>query len=148
MLNKVRLLKLADLLEADAANPTGIKFDLSQWAMPSDLSGAGDMGTGYSIDTVTVPVSCNTAGCALGLAAISGVFKDEGFGFKIGEATGWLLPTFNDEVGYDAGRHFFGLDYEQTNHLFDPDFFSDTKGAEAELEVAKRIREVVAEGDD
>ena len=30
-MNKKRLLKLADLLEADANNPKGIKFDMGTW---------------------------------------------------------------------------------------------------------------------
>ena len=56
-MNKKRLLKLADLLEADAKNKKGIKFDY--WAT-ANLADPKE------------PISCGTSACAMGLAALSG----------------------------------------------------------------------------
>ncbi len=76
------LLRFADLLEADANNPEGVKFDLGAWAQDSRLD-LNKMSPDeveqllYPTTIETVPVNCGTAACALGLAAISGAFKDE-----------------------------------------------------------------------
>ena len=64
-MNKRRLLKLADLLEADAENKTGVQFDLKGWGHSHD-------------DDTPVAVSCGTTACAMGLAVLSGAFADAG----------------------------------------------------------------------
>jgi hypothetical protein len=61
--NKKRLLKLADLLEADAKNRKGIKFDLGTVAMSSAEDG------NFIKGELEPSVSCNTVACAMGLAA-------------------------------------------------------------------------------
>lgn len=54
------LLKLANLLDTNAANPNGVKFDYDYWGhVPRDTE---------------VAMNCGTTACALGLAAISGQF--------------------------------------------------------------------------
>jgi hypothetical protein len=94
--NKKRLLKLADLLEADAKNKKGVAFDLTAWAKKK--CDGDDYYSPYSFQREEkVEVSCNTAACAWGLGAISGVFKKQGVAYEITEA-GMLIPTY-------AGSH-------------------------------------------
>src|SRR6266403_4799676 len=79
----------AELLEADANNPEGIKFDLGTWAADARIN----LATGYRDprdkqlykykDNEVVPVNCGTQACAFGLFALSGAFKEEGLGYKI-----------------------------------------------------------------
>lgn len=125
-----RLLRLAALLEEDAANDKGIKFDLGQWAEVTDPDN---------------PVSCGTQGCAIGLALVSGIFKDEGFGsqFQRQYHPTYLPPGWqkgNAIGGWSAIQAFFEIDHDQAIELFLMDSYVIVKGAEAELEVADRIR--------
>lgn len=153
-MNTVRLLKLADLLEADAANPKGVKFDLDTWASDArmiDLKWDNDLieSLKYDPNTKIIPVSCQTAACAMGLAAISGAFKDEGLSWRI-NSDGWLVPTFNETESFTAAEEFFDLDgYGEAEYLFSSDRYphADRKGQQGELAVAKRIREFVANDD-
>lgn len=69
-LQKERLLKLADPLEADANNPTGVKFDLTVWAAPAAQQEAVEHHDYDAINaakfregTTEVPLDCNTAVC-------------------------------------------------------------------------------------
>lgn len=142
-MNKRRLLKLADLLEADAANKKGAAFDLGTWAKKKDEDGYYDA---YAFTPgETVPVSCNTAACAWGLAAISGAFKRSGVGYKI-EDNGYLVPTYDDLEDFDAAEAFFDINETQADFLFEGIHYPDnkTKGAAGERYVAKRIRDFVA----
>lgn len=148
-MNKERLLKLADLLEADAANPEGIKFDLSFWGADAQYSGAdwdtkeALQGQGVGLKPGrAIPVNCGTAACAVGLAAISGVFADEGLGYKL-TCNGELSPMFDENESWDAVYDFFGLTEEQATSLFSDASYTVKRGAEAELAVATRIRRFV-----
>jgi len=137
-MNKERLLKLADLLEADAKNPKGVKFDLSEW--------------GEAVDPKT-PVNCGTSACAVGLACISGAFKKEGLGYEVVEGKEWddldkpsaiytINPTYKKMSGWDAVAKFFGIGYADAEYLFSSyEYNSIPKGAKGERTVAKRIRE-------
>lgn len=145
-----RLLKLAELLEADAANPEGVKFDLTAWGY-STIAGGDRFDNKFRRDQKVIPVSCDTAACAWGLAAISGIFKEEGVSFEISASERALVPSFNNLYGFDAAKAFFELGedtdgLEQVSTLFDTPSYMFLKGAPAELEVAKRIRELVANG--
>ncbi len=148
-MNKERLLKLADLLEADAANPEGVKFDLNFWAADAQFSGKNyeergvlkDQGMGFK-EGEAIPVNCGTAACAVGLACISGAFADEGLTYKINH-NGDLLPVFEDYEDWGAAEIFFDLTDEQSSKLFSPGSYSNRTGASAELEVAMRIRGLV-----
>ena len=143
-MNKKRLLKLADLLEADAKNRRGIKFDLSTW------------GETPNIAAFTEP-SCNTTACAIGLACVSGVFKRGGLSFKVNEE-GSIIPILESTVTnywgeetstleeFDAVDQFFDLEDRESTFLFSEEEYprAKRKGAEGERFVAKRIRDFVA----
>jgi len=142
-MNKKRLLKLADLLDADAKNKKGIKFDLNQWARPasSEVQFTEDEG---------VPVDCGTAACAVGLACISGAFKRSGFYYRLcyceGPSRLHVVPTFNGKEDMDAVDEFFDISCAESNHLFQAHSYPKTKqkGALGERAVAKRIRDFSA----
>lgn len=141
-MNKRRLLKLADLLEEDAANKKGVKFDLGSWATPSE-------GMTFA-NTKEVPVDCNTSACAMGLACISGAFKREGLTYEFDYSHiygGHILePNHEGNIGFAAARSLFDINDADSYFLFDPDEYptSKTKGAAGERFVARRIRDFVA----
>lgn len=154
-MNVERLERLASLLERDAANETGVKFDLGTWASPGDSSKAWH-------DNSELPrVDCGTSACALGLAAISGEFEADGLtaiyepfaSASVDPVTGkprayHLYPAYKTHpegyqyLGFDAGEHFFDITDDDAKYLFDPDCYANTiLGADGEREVALRIRE-------
>lgn len=124
-----RLLKLAELLEADAKNKKGIKFDLCLW--------------GDAIDRKT-PISCNTTACAMGLAVASGAFTRAGL--RPVPRTGNLIPRVGRARGFDAAARLFLITHAESEWLFMDDYydFQNTIGAKGERAVAKRIRDFVA----
>lgn len=132
-MNKRRLLKLADLLEADAKNKKGIKFDLETW--------------GYANNDDDAPVShsCGTTACAVGLAVVSGAFKRSGLKnyFEGGSS---ICPEFEGKNEWPAVRAFFGLSFGEDEFLFSDHRYpvGKTIGAIGERYVAKRIRDFVA----
>jgi hypothetical protein len=139
------LLRLADGLEKDAAKPDGIKFDLGTWAGPSDQPyGYWPMG---EPPVEPVPVSCGTTACALGFAAISGLFKAEGLKYEFCDVSTFgkdrllLEPSFYGHTGFNAGAYLFDITMDDSRYLFDPDCYDGTpREAEGELLVAARIR--------
>lgn len=131
MNGRERLAVLADALEANAANPTGMKFDLGVWLDPGD----------------TLPtMNCGTVGCAVGLAMLLPALQAEGLGGQLSVWNGKPAPKFESNFGWDAVTRFFDLGYIPSTHLFDAAEYKDgpTHGAEAELRVAKRIREYLS----
>jgi hypothetical protein len=138
-MNSERLLRLADLLEADAARPDGIKFNLGCLVElnPKD-------------DSDKVSVNCGTQACAVGLAAISGAFENEGLGYTLED--GGFEPIFGGEVcEWDwAAEKLFEIEPKVVNFLFTIDgYWGDDDrlpmiGADAEREVAQRIRDLVS----
>lgn len=142
-MHKRRLLKLADLLEADAKNEQGVKFDLGSWGRVSNTEQV---------------VSCGTAACAAGLAAISGAFKKDGLGYRIDpyefmDGTRSIEITLNGECEsnnkYDGSflnsKKFFGLSVAEAEFIFTPNAYEATpRRSEGEILVAKRIRDFVA----
>jgi hypothetical protein len=141
-MNKRRLLKLADLLEADANNKTGVRFNLGTVVNP---------GKNLPKDAKTVPVSCGTQACAMGLAAITGAFKRNGLSYRIDarpDETFIETTMYGTDIEYDdAAMELFGISYEEANFLFTPSFYpsrSPKTGSRGELLVAKRIRDFVA----
>lgn len=143
-MNKRRLLKLADLLEADAKNAKGIQFNLCTIIRTDDVYAAAASGT--------VPMSCGTSACAVGLAALSGAFKrSAGLSYKLVHSE-WgieIKTTINGQSrAYDrAAMAVFGLTMRQVDFLFTPTRYGigePISGAIGERYVAKRIRDFVA----
>lgn len=147
-LAKERLPRMSGLLRADAANPTGVKFDLGTWAEPADNSicvlKAWSTEQGFK-----VPLDCGTKACAFGLGAISGEFAAEGLSYVIGDGsqmpTGTLTPTLTREgrptlTHFYAAAELFDISLSDARYFFDPDCYSGVpKEAEGELMVADRI---------
>lgn len=148
-IRKRRLLKLADLLEYNAKNRKGAKFDMGTWGRVDDANAEPEM-------------SCGTTCCALGLAAISGTFKRAGLGFEIHKdnTTSPIQIIYrNPKTGrklrgdaLDAATKVFHITRYEAEHLFIPmsypcGFFeSGTTGAKVERKVAKRIRKLAETG--
>ena len=141
-MNKRRLLKLADLLEADAKNKAGIKFDLSTVVTPNPK---------LPLDAKAVPVSCGTQACAMGLAAITGAFKRNGLSYRVDPQENELFieTTMHgvDTDFDDAASELFDITLQEADFLFTPSAYpqrAPKTGARGELLVAKRIRDFVA----
>lgn len=141
-MNKKRLLKLADLLEADAKKKKGVKFNLSLWGKVDVIDP----------DQVpkTVKVDCGTTACAIGLACISGAFKRAGLrAVTVSKnATGGnnIKPAFGQYREWSAVQEFFGLNFDALRFLFTNAWYDheNMDGARGEKIVAKRIRDFVA----
>jgi hypothetical protein len=142
------LLKLADLLEADALNEKGVKFDLGYWAAPANIANT-DL---FPTNDTAIPVDCNTRACAMGLAVISGAFEDQGLhasyhlahngGYRMIPAlpNPWRGTPYED---FEAAEKLFDIEHTDATYLFDQAYYGDlTRGAEAELTVARRIRDL------
>lgn len=123
-----RRLHLVAALRANAANTTGMKFDLSGW-LASDWNHSPAQ-------------NCGTTGCAVGLAMLQPAFNEEGFRYNGNDPK---YRNHRDELwtGWRAVNNYFGLTLDQSLDLFselraerreDP-----TYGAEAELKVAERL---------
>lgn len=161
----VRLERMRDLLRRDAANPTGVRFDLGGWAGPADSpqgsSGYWEIPEGvemvdrYYSDfaPIKVEASCNTMACAFGLAAISGEFAAEGLTYSFmmrsnGSGQGILMPTLPNKYGNSHGlmaaAELFDISPEDASYFFDPEHYDGTpKEAEGELLVAQRIDDFI-----
>lgn len=139
-MKKQRLLKLADLLIADASRSNGIKFNLGVVA-ESDIAKDG-----------IVKLDCGTHACAFGLAALSGAFKRAGLSYAVephsfGEGFRIITLMHGKETDWsDAAEDVFGLNTNEVDFLFTPDSYPNgvQRGAAAERIVAKRIRDFVA----
>jgi len=147
-MNKRRLLKLADLLEANAKNRKGARFNIRTW---------GD------VDNDAEPeLSCGTTVCAIGLAAVSGAFKRAGLRYKI--EPGWFsynIEVFHEDKaairrlgdssasGFLAARLLFDLSEREAAFFFLPareggcGLPNNGQGAVAERALAKLIRRFV-----
>lgn len=127
---RARLRKLAGLLEADAKNKNGIKFDLGTWGKSSGTP---------------VAMSCGTTACAMGLATISGVFKREGLHNEYHPNYGIIVPKIGRWAGLDAAMKLFEIKHREAAFLFyDESYKGATIGAAAERAVARRIRNFAA----
>ena len=82
--------------------------------------------------------SCGTAACALGHAAMIPSFRRAGL--KLSESSS-REPEHNGVHGYLAGASFFGIDYWQSDWIFNPMWYRANHPTR--FEVAKRIRDVI-----
>lgn len=150
-----RLLRLSDLLDRDAANEKGVKFDLGTWADKSDHSNW--------LENSPVPVDCGTTACAMGLAAISGEFAKEGLIAHFEPVAPWNNVPYGPPLhytlypmivttdyrgiarncsGFEAAEKLFNITEDDAHYLFDSDSYEGTpRGAEGERFVAQRIRD-------
>lgn len=144
-MNKKRLLKLADLLDKNAANKKGLKFNLHNWG---DSVVADDQTSGLirSVDgNVRFTMDCNTTACGMGLAAISGAFKRAGLEYII-SLHGRAAFIYDFEMkgvamdGIEAAMELFGISRSQALALFVGDGQKRIRGVAAEMELARRIR--------
>lgn len=141
-MNKRRLLKLAAMLEADAKKKTGISFNLSTVVQTDEPVSR------------KVKLNCGTQACAMGLAAISGVFVYCGLSYRLNPdfcGAAAIVTTVNGKsLDYDlAAMATFDLTERQAGFLFTPSDYPDgmsLRGHDAELYVAKRIRNFVKTG--
>lgn len=138
--NPAKLLKLADLLEADANDQTGLKFDMQTWG--ETAAPLGNL------------MSCNTTGCAMGVVAFSGAFDDDGVVFKLAIAGSMRIGIYKygeclADDGYETARYLFGITGFEALALFYPGAYPRDmrEGAVAELGVAARIRKFVGDRD-
>lgn len=140
-MQRARLLKLAALLERDARNKRGVRFNMAKWGQ---------------VDDTNDHLSCGTEACALGLAALSGEFSRAGLGCNIelwGGIDIWRkTPRGLRHGALEAGRAVFGLSCRQAYFLFMPGAYLlrarhsiETCGAAVERRVARRVR-ALAEG--
>ena len=138
-----RLLKLAALLLADAKNKKGIKFDIGTVVRVADPT------------KEEIPLDCGTTACAMGLAAISGVFKKQGLTAKfakkdpnnLGDPSPSVWCAWNGRLrDYDrVAISLFGITQNQANYLFSPWTYpvNMKRGAAGEKEVVRRIHRIV-----
>lgn len=144
------LLRGADLLEADANNPNGIKFDLGVWVKPSSTGAEEPVFYTFPEPVEKLPVNCETTACAVGLFCLSGQFEKDGLGYEFHQQSGGyiLIPTFTDKDGdkfdtFQAAAQLFRISHDDAQYLFDPDSYDVVAGAGAELDVAARIRNFI-----
>lgn len=131
-----RMLTLATLLEADAKNKYGLKFDLGTW--------------GDGVDRNHMGLDCGTRACAMGLAALSGKFKRAGLRYKIrdnsdffGDSTN-LVVMLGNRRGFSAAQKLFDLSEDEAEWLFSKNYYTLEQGKGAERAVAKRLRRFAA----
>jgi hypothetical protein len=127
-MNKKRLLKLADLLEADADNSKGVKFDMEDWVVMTNPK---------------KPISCGTVACAMGLAALSGAFKRAGLGYKIDREWGIEVTMHGAGSGIKSAAELFDISFDEAEYLF---VEQTGKGARGERKIAKLLRKFVQRG--
>lgn len=127
-MNKRRLLKLADLLEANAKNKKGPKFDMSLWGLVEDTE---------------APMSCGTTVCAMGLAAVSGAFKRAGLGYDLDLRKGLIITMPSTWSAIGSAQELFEISPDEAEWLF-MDALPLAKGAKGERQMAKLIRDFVA----
>lgn len=144
-MNKRRLLKLAALMDevADRVPKSGPKFDITTWGQ-TKVNGEG------FADLDKHPVlSCGTAACILGEAALSGAFKRQGLRYTV-DAGGRIVVRLGAHDGFEAAQELFGLTRDETHAIF---AYSELygpgvmpKGRRGALKAAKTIREFVERG--
>ncbi len=138
-----RLMRLRDILVADANNPKGARFDLDGWAMPAGIGGMSWDELKDHLSGWEPAMNCGTAACAVGLACLSGEFASEKLAFhRDGDS---IAPVFGGYRHWSAVKLFFGLNEKEAEHLFQSDSYHVAQGAEAELAVAHRIAVFVRE---
>ena len=131
-----RLARLAGLLDdyADGLVNIGREFDLQDWGHEGETYRGGFLWL--------KKIECGSAACAVGLACLSGVFRNEGLEAER-YADGGIVPVFGPLQEWDAVRAFFGLNQEQSYYLFLGTSYPVSTGVVAARAVATRIRSML-----
>ncbi len=135
MANRKRLEILSGLLRKDAANPSGVQFNLGTWGKTSIFNAPEN----------ALTLGCETQACAIGLACLSPELQAEGLNYKVDYrryALKQLTPIFGNHRSWSAVCEFFEIDGAAASHLFSATQYGEsTIGHAAELAVADRIDE-------
>lgn len=134
-INTDRLSRLASMLDVYKNAPAGTPdFDLKNWSEPKFIT-AGHLWWKRTEE-------CGTAACAVGLACLSLAFKDEGL-TSLKMLSGHIVPVFGGDTSWEAVDAFFGLTKKQSTRLFQNDSYAISRGPQAAIAVAARIRALV-----
>jgi hypothetical protein len=127
-----RLERMVALLDRHIAEPK-INFNLASWVTSVSKRGG--------ITNLFRKVECHTAACAVGLALVSGEFKEEGLkmGYETIDGTSGISPLYEGETSYTAVAKLFGISRDQAIQFFSPNSYYDFRGKEAALAVRNRI---------
>lgn len=143
-MNIENLKTLHDLLVADANNRRGMKFDLN---ILSDYDGTRSWWELFTFQSSSVKLNCNTTGCAMGLAAMSKAFPE--LTYLVDETNQFRVVYQGYRSTYiHAGAKLFDIDPATAAVLFTPDAYPAKlrEGAAAELECARRVKELIDDG--
>lgn len=112
-----------------------MRFDIQYWFDP----GKPD----YTSDKAIKPgISCGTAACALGSAALYPPFKKAGLKFmRCDSFFNEYVPMYKDFVGFYAGDRFFKISSAESRWLFDPQEYRRKRVAPSN--VAKRVDRLI-----
>jgi len=154
-----RLTRLAEVLEGQKL-AASVSFDLSTWLdadagtdpdhvflspVTAERVSAGTGTDNYAVVDAAV-LSCGTVACAVGHAALIPEFQ--ALGLKLvrdvtpePSAFG-AMPFFDGKVGWAAVHAFFDIDQDWADYLF---MRTHYEGSPSPLQVAVRIREVIAD---
>lgn len=140
MTPKERLAFLANALEANAADPGGMRFDLSSWMKIYYDPLQGPLKPLFDENhQLTAKRDCATVGCAVGLACLLPEFQSEGLTIVLHERLG-VVPCWDGYVSFAAVRAFFDIEHSLAEYFFHPQYSRQITGAAAERQVASRIR--------
>jgi hypothetical protein len=121
-MHKERLLRLVDLLNTsydgndrgDPGNGRRIKFHMPSWITASK--------SGSEVDLMT----CSTAACACGSAALNPWFREQGLGLTHLRGAEWDI-TYGGKRNMAAAAAFFDIDIDigEASALFNPMHYDD-----------------------
>lgn len=139
-LKYAQIKKLADLLRRDARNRKGLKFHMGTWGRRRNFQ--KPMG-----------LNCNTTACAMGAAALSGIFAEQGLTGEAyvyvgaeGRSEGsnidfkWHGRTASNPIS--LAQRLFGFTYDEAAALFTGNLSKFQRGAKAELEMASTLSKI------
>lgn len=133
-----RLTKLAELLESHngfrVIDVEGDKviFDLSGWSCDAEIMCEAERAEAFS-------VNCNTSCCAVGLAAMTKWFSDQGLHLEDCDVDRDVM--FNGYSGWHAVQVFFELGGDVASNLFSASSYEERA---VPSQVAARIRALLA----
>lgn len=131
-----RLKQLKYMLENHHKLFKTVKFDIDTWCSIKEMDDKIKDNTPAN----EIPKSCGTAACALGSAALYEPFRKEGL--KIHCIVNADV-IYRGAEGYDAGKKFFGITLNESENIFNPDFYMKSKVTPKD--VAKKVIGLIAQ---